>query len=67
MCYYKKSLVIFGGISSRAEPHVFRLDLATKTWNNTDLEMDRIEVKYYRFGHTASLYGNFMIVFGGEV
>ena len=62
---YNKEIILYGGISNRAFPYVYNLDLQTRTWTSDDT-LDRVELRYYKSGHTATLMGKNMVVFGGE-
>jgi hypothetical protein len=62
-------LVIFGGedcCTNFADLYILDFDQSTPTWSSPAVTFTDNQVLLGRFGHTASLYGNIMWVYGGE-
>ncbi|CAD2215302.1 Galactose oxidase, central domain/Kelch motif containing protein, putative [Angomonas deanei] len=63
--YKDKYLIMFGGGSSQAlSNHVYVFDLETEQW--TLVETQNSEVVQPRLSHSAVIYGDKMIVYGGQ-
>jgi hypothetical protein len=60
-------MYVFGGFgaSGPAEPHVWALNLDTYVWDIVDIAVGVWQGPGSRFGHTASLVGCRMVIFGG--
>lgn len=64
---YHKRMYVYGGFCATgpAEPNVWSLDLETHIWRAVDTAVGITEGPGRRFGHTASLVGCRMVIFGG--
>ncbi|CUE71860.1 kelch domain-containing protein, putative [Bodo saltans] len=64
---YREHMYVFGGFgaSGPAEPHVWALNLETYIWAVVDVAVGVSDGPGGRFGHTASLVGCRMVIFGG--
>jgi hypothetical protein len=67
MCLWNRKLVLFGGMSNRAHPFVHRFDIKTRHWVDEEHTSDKIYPQCYRLGHTADIFNNLLLIFGGEM
>lgn len=66
MKLYKNCMIVFGGMGAKRFNDIHEISLSgLGKWKKTEIKSNFYEAPQERFGHSMSLYKNFLIVFGG--
>ncbi|KRX08367.1 Galactose oxidase/kelch, beta-propeller [Pseudocohnilembus persalinus] len=67
LTYYKDKLYLYGGFSEKLKDDLFEYDIKKNSWRQVKFDLKQLSIPIEsRMGHTANLYGNQLIIFGGE-